>query len=377
MDFKPLREYMSGLIAKGVPGLELAVCRNHEVLFHKCMGYSDYEMTQGAAPTDRYWMYSCTKPVLAASAMQCIEKGLFKLDDPVCKYLPAYANLFVIKDGKKVPAEKTMLIRHLFTMTGGLDYNRNRGSVRQMMEATNGRATTVQLAEAMADEALSFEPGERFQYSLCHDVLGAVIEAASGMSLREFMRKNIFDPLGMDQTDFWTSEEVPDNLAAQYSYDEKAKKVVPFREQNEYVLSLNYYSGGAGLVSTCMDYLKFTDAMSCGGENAQGVRILKAETIDWMRSEQIPEFRVEGSFSCTCGRDYGYGLGVRTRIAFNEGEYSAAGEFGWDGAAGADMTMDPAHGLSVVYMQHIRNWPVMLGPVHLQIRDVLYPLMKF
>ena len=129
------------------------------------------------------------------------------------------------------------------------------------------------------------------------------------------------------------------------------------------------------MVSNCEDYLKFADAMSCGGENGKGARILKAETIDLMRSEQIPSFRVEGSFSCTCGPDYGYGLGVRTRIAFNEGARSALGEFGWDGAAGADMGMDPEHRLSVVYMQHIRNWPAMLGPVHLQIRDVLYPLM--
>ncbi len=377
MDFKPLHKYLAGLIDKGVPGLELAVCRNHEILFHECMGCSDYEMTRKAAPSDRYWMYSCTKPVLAAAAMQCIEKGLFTLDDPVFNYLPAYKKAFVIRDGEKRLLERPMLIRHLFTMTGGLDYNKQRGSVRETARATGGKATTVQMAEAMADEALMFEPGERFQYSLCHDVLGAVIEAASGMSLRDYMKKYIFDPLGMDQTDFWTKDEAPENLAAQYSYDGGTKQLVEFRQKNDFVLSDNYYSGGAGLLSTCLDYLKFTDAMSCGGENGQGARILKRETIDWMRSEQIPEFRVEGSFSCTCGPDYGYGLGVRTRIAFNEGAYSAPGEFGWDGAAGADMTMDPEHGLSVMYMQHIRNWPAMLGPVHLQIRDVLYPLMGF
>lgn len=376
MDFAPLRKYLSGLIDKGVPGLETAVCLDHEVLFHECMGYSDYARTVKAAPSDRYWMYSCTKPVLAASGMKCIEDGLFDLDDPVGKYLPAFNGAFVLRDGKKCLPEKPMLIRHLFTMTAGLDYNKQRGGIPRVLNETHRTATTVQVAEAMAEEALSFEPGAMFQYSLCHDVLGAVIEKVSGMSLRDYMKENIFEPLGMENTDFWTSDEMPEHLAAQYIFNPQSAKLEEFTLKNDFVISENYFSGGAGLLSNCMDYLKFTDAMSCGGENGKGVRILKPETIDLMRSEQIPEYRAEGSFTCTCGPDYGYGLGVRTRIAFNHGERSSIGEFGWDGAAGADMTMDPEHRLSVMFMTHIRNWPSMLGPVHLQLRDVLYPLLK-
>ncbi len=375
MDFAPLRSYLSGLIDRGVPGLELAVCRDHEVIFHECMGYSDYAGTVKADSSDRYWMYSCTKPVLAASAMKCIEDGLFQLDDPVSRYLPAYEDAFLMKDGVRRPVAQPMLIRHLFTMTAGLDYNKRRGGIERVVRETGGKATTVQLAEAMAEEALSFEPGARFQYSLCHDVLGAVIEVVSGMSLRDYMKKHIFDPLGMVHTDFWTGREAPERLAAQYIFNAQENKLERYEQKNEFVLSENYFSGGAGLLSTCKDYLKFTDAMSCGGENGRGVRILRPETIDLMRGEQIPEYRAEGSFTCTCGPDYGYGLGVRTRVAFNHGAKSALGEFGWDGAAGADMTMDPEHRLSVMFMTHIRNWPAMLGAVHLQLRDVLYPVL--
>ena len=375
MNFAPLHEYLNGLIDRGVPGLELAICRDHQVIFHEWMGYSDYERTVKAAPTDRYWMYSCTKPILAACGMKCIEDGLFALDEPVGKYLPAYNRAFIMKNGEKRPIEQPMLIRYLFTMTAGLDYNKLRGGVSRVLEETGNTATTVQLAEAMAVESLCFEPGARFQYSLCHDVLGAVIEKVSGMSLREYMKKSIFDPLGMEQTDFWTAEETPENLAAQYIFNPEKKRLENYTMKNDFVVSTNYFSGGAGLMSTCSDYLKFTDAMSCGGVGANGERILKAETIDLMRSEQIPEYRAEGSFTCTCGPDYGYGLGVRTRIAFNHGEKSALGEFGWDGAAGADMTMDPENRLSVMFMTHIRNWPAMLGPVHLQIRDVIYPML--
>lgn len=375
MDFAPLRKYLTDLIEKGVPGLELAVCRDHQVIFHECMGYSDYARTVKATPADRYWMYSCTKPILAACGMKCIEDGLFTLDDPVSRFLPAYGRAFMIRDGKECPVEKPMLIRHLFTMTAGLDYNKLRGGIGRVLEETKNTATTIQVAEAMAEEALSFEPGARFQYSLCHDVLGAVIEAVSGLSLRTYMKKKVFEPLGMDNTDFWTAEETPDRLAAQYIFNPQTRKLEEFTMKNDFVISANYFSGGAGLLSTCEDYLKFTDAMSCGGENGSGMRILKPETIDLMRSEQIPEYRAEGSFTCTCGPDYGYGLGVRTRVAFNHGEKSAKGEFGWDGAAGADMTMDPEHRLSVMFMTHIRNWPSMLGPVHLQLRDVLYPIL--
>ncbi len=375
MDFKPLQDYLKSLIEKGVPGLELAVCQNHKILFHECMGYSDYERTQDAVPSDRYWMYSCTKPVLAATAMRCIEEGLFSLDDPVYKYLPAYRDAYVMKDGKRCPLEKPMLIRHLFTMTAGLDYNRDRESIKRVYAETNGKATTIQMVEALAEDPISFVPGERFQYSLCHDVLGAVIEAVSGMTLRDFMKQKIFDPLGMTNTDFWTADEKPENLAAQYAYNGETRELRPETGKNAFVLSDNFYSGGAGLVSTCADYLKFTDAMACGGVGANGARILRSETIDQMRVEQISDMRIEGSFTCTCGPDYGYGLGVRTRIAFDHGAKSALGEFGWDGAAGSDITIDPEHRLSVMFMTHILGWPAMLGAVHLQIRDVLYPMM--
>jgi len=223
MDFAPLRDYMAKLIEKGVPGLEVAVCRRHEVLFHECMGYSDYERTKPASASDRYWMYSCTKPVLVTAAMQCVEKGLIGLDEPVSSYLPAYANAFVEADGVRKTVGDKMTIRHLFTMTAGLDYRLNRPCIEELNKRCGHAATTVQIAEALVQDALSFETGAKFQYSLCHDVLGAVIETVSGMSLRDYMKKNIFDPLGMTRTDFHTSEDKPENLAAQYWYHPRKK----------------------------------------------------------------------------------------------------------------------------------------------------------
>ena len=368
MNFEPLRALMETLVAEGVPGCELAVCRGHKVLFHECAGFSDAARLRPATPFDRYLLYSCTKPVTAVAAMQCVERGLIALDDPVEKYLPRWANVRV-RDGETLRAPKTApTIRHLLTMTAGLDYNLNRPWLAELSDGS-----TAEIADRLADDPLHFDPGARFQYSLCHDVLGGVIEAASGVTLRDFMRRNIFEPLGMTRTDFQPNCRLNPHLAALYDFDPSARHVTLRDGQNEFAFSPNYFSGGAGLTSCAEDYLRFADALACGGVGADGARILRPETVDLMRAEQLPAFRAEGNFTCTCGSDYGYGLGVRTRVAFDNGTPGGRGEFGWDGAAGADLTVDPANRLSMVYMQHVRSWPDMLGCIHLRLLNALDP----
>lgn len=374
MNFAPLTEYLHQQLTLGVPGCELIVCRDHEILYHECAGHSDLARTVPAAPTDRYFIYSCTKPLTVTCAMQCLERGLFELDDPVEKYLPAYKDVYLLKDGQRVRPESIMTIRHLFTMTAGLDYDRQTPAILDTVARTNGQANTIELVNAFVKKPLSFEPGSHYQYSLCHDVLGAIIEVVSGLTLREYMKKNLFVPLGMERSDFFIAGQSVDNLAVQMNYDAASGKVVPFGQKNEFAITPNYFSGGAGVVSCATDYLQFADALACG-ESAQGVQILSKPTIDLMRGEQLREFSAAGVFTCTCGPDYGYGLGVRTRVAFNEGVPSALGEFGWDGAAGMDVLIDPEHHLSFVFAEHMRGWPGLQGAIHLKIRDLLYPIL--
>ena len=375
MNFEPLHEAMQSLAAKGVPALELIVMRDHETLFHEVMGYSDAARTVKAAPSDRYWLYSCTKPVTAAAAMRAMEEGLFELEQPVAELLPAYRDAYILKDGARVKPESVMTVRHLMTMSAGLNYNFNRESIRRANERRGGCATTVEIAEALAEDPLDFEPGARFQYSLCHDVLAAVIEKESGMTFRDYVRTRILDPLGMKDADFDTTD-APRALSALYSWDGEKKRVVLQPSKNNFVLSPAYYSGGAGLCATASDYAAFADAMACGGVGGSGARILGDASIERLRAERLSSFSAIQQFSCTCGPDYGYGLGVRTRSRFDHGVVSALGEFGWDGAAGADILIDPVHRLSMVYVQHVLGWPNMLGAVHLQLRDVLYPILN-
>jgi CubicO group peptidase (beta-lactamase class C family) len=306
----------------------------------------------------------------ATAAMQCLEKGLISLEDPVEKYLPTFGDAYLEEDGEKIPLKEPITIKHLLTMTAGLNYRCGAPVLREAIDRSGGFMTTGQLAQVLVGQPLDFEPGSRFQYSLCLDVMGAVIEVASGKTLEEFFRENIWQPLGMENTSFYQPGKLPEGMAAMYNYDEKTKTL----QQSDWVkgpldFPAGVYSGGAGLISTASDYIKFADAL------ASGEKLLSKPYIDLMRSPQLSSYRHEDQFGCTCGPDYGYGLGVRTRTTFQQGVPSAIGEFGWDGAAGADVLIDPEHKLSFFYATHILGWPDMLGIVHLQIRDILYPVL--
>lgn len=372
MDFKPVTDFVEQKLRKkcGVPGCDLIVMREHEVLLRYQSGVSDYD---GAVPMkgdERYFMYSCSKPITCTAALQLVERGVIGLDDPVGLYLPDYANVFLQKDGVKAPAKRTMTVKHLFTMSGGLDYDLGKEPVKELLKEQPD-ASTLAIVNAMAKAPLLFEPGERFEYSLCHDVLAAVVEAASGMRFGAYLQKNIFEPLGMTHTGFTVTQEERAQIAAQYTFIEPGV-LKPIYAQNDYRLSSAYESGGAGLISTAEDYAKFADAMANGGVGANGARILKTETIEEMRKDQLCGFLDDPAFGCAAGPGYSYGLGVRTRIDQNEGQRSSIGEFGWDGAAGSYLMMDPKYGLSIVFTMHVRNWPAMIGLSHGEIRDLTY-----
>lgn len=358
MDFSPLTGFLKAQTDLGVPGCELIVCRRGEILYHECVGK--------ATPESRYLMYSCTKPVTAAAAMHLVEAGRMRLDDPVSKYLPAFAGAYTLKDGRRTPLARPMTIWNLFTMTGGLDYNLSRPAITRLL-ARDPEADTAAVASAMAEDPLDFQPGEKFQYSLCHDVLAAVVEKVTGQTFRAYVLENVARPLGMERTDFWVPGRAYEDLAPLYRWEED--RLCPESGMKDFVPSPNYYSGGAGLISTAGDYIRFADDMTCGET------ILSRASVDQMRTEQIPLLRENGSFTCTCGPDYGYGLGVRTRVKNDFGAASGHGEFGWDGYAGADVLMDPENGLSFVYVQHVQNWPPKQGVPHLRIRDLLYPIL--
>lgn len=375
MNFSPISEYIEKTLIgeKGVPGCDVIIKKEHETLFRFSAGHFDYDGKIPVSSKDIYFMYSCTKPITCTAAMQLIEKGEISLDTPVEKILPAFADVFLIKDGNKVKPEKTMNIRHLFTMSAGLDYNINAPYIKNVIEK-NSSAGTLEIINSVPNGALGFEPGEKFKYSLCHDVLAAVVEAVSGTRFSEYLKRNIFTPLGMIDTSFILPENKKDRLAALYSCYESGK-YKPTEQKNTFQITENYESGGAGLYSTVDDYILFADAMANDGVGLLGNKILNKESIDLMRTEQLSNYSVDSKFTCAAGPGYGYGLGVRTLIDKSGGQRSPIGEFGWDGAAGSYVMIDPKNKLSIFFAMHVMNWPALIGCGHAPIRDLTYEIL--
>ena len=372
MDFTKLTAYLDTLSTVGVPGCDLVVCRDHEQLYRHQAGFRDAALTQPVREDDTYNLYSATKVFTTCAAMQLIERGQLSLDDAVGDYLPAYAHM-TVKDGDTVrPAKRTMTVRHLMSMQSGLDYDMETEAIHSAIEALGPAATTRQLVDAKAQDPLMFEPGTNFLYSLSHDVLAAVIEVVSGQRFSDYLRDHIFDPLELETVTVRPDAARLERLCAQYSFDDARKELVlqPVGANN-YRLSPNYESGGAGLFCDVKDYITFADALACDGVGKNGARILSREMIElWSANQLGPKGRA--SFDEWNRRGYSYALGVRTRVDTSIGGRGQIGEFGWDGAAGAWAMIDPINHLSAFFAMHVRNFGYCYDVIHPKIRDLIY-----
>jgi len=299
--------------------------------------------------------------------MKLIEENRLSLKDEVCEYLPAYRDM-TVKNGKRiVKAKKKITIRDLMTMTAGLDYDINSPSIKKIIEDTGGKAGTREVVEAMAIEPLSFEPGTRYQYSLCHDVLAAVIEVITGRLFSGYLAKIIFDPLNMKDSKLKADEKDYLRLSPMYTYDPKNMTSEKIPQKNYFLITENYESGGAGLVSSVNDMIKFTDALSDGKERVISTDSIQRMSRNELKGKPLEDFKTLGK------KGYGYGLGVRTLIDKSSSR-SPIGEFGWDGAAGSYALIDPKSGLSIFYAQHVMGCAYAYDRVHPEIRDMVYEI---
>ena len=215
MSFSKIDQLMENLPLCGIPACEMVVTHKGETVYRGSAGYSDSAKTKKVTNNDLYWIFSATKPITCVAAMRLVERGLIALNDPVSKYLPAYRDLFVAqKDGTVKKCETPMTVEHLFTMCGGMDYNLRSDAITEAVR--NPNAATLDIVNAMAKTPLGFEPGSNYRYSLCHDVLGAIVEVVSGMSFGDYLQKNIFDPLEMEDIGFRPTEEQKKRFSAMY-----------------------------------------------------------------------------------------------------------------------------------------------------------------
>ena len=371
MDFTPLKNFMDRLTSWRIPGNSISICIENKEVFNYSSGYADVENKIPMDSDKLVNIYSCSKPSTVIGALRLYEQGYFLLDDPVYDFLPEFGDICVETENGIVQADKPLTMRHLFTMTSGISYEHSKEAISKIVAETNGNPTTRDFAKCIASFPLHFHPGETWQYGVSHDILGAVIEVISGMKFRDYMTKNIFDPLGMTTT-LYHNESVQDKMAEQYRFESLSNEtnIVKLQASGDggmggvlknigksHVSSVypELEFGGSSIVTSVNDYSKFVSALANGGVGATGERIIASSTIELLRTNQLtPKQRETMSWPQLKG--YGYGLGVRTLIdKAASGSTGPVGEFGWGGAAGATVLVDPDSKISLFYAHHMLN----------------------
>lgn len=332
------------------PGRDCIVLIDGKVVFRHFAGQRDTDTKEPMNGNELYNLYSCTKVSTCAAALTLVDKGLLKLDDPVSKYIPEFADMR-LENGEKATSE--MKIIHLFTMSGGMDYDIFCDVIKNFHIETNGKCPTVATAKVLASRPLHFEPGSAFRYSLCHDILAAVVEVCSGMPYYDYFKSVFMEPLGMNDTSFSIDDNEKPRMARQYAL--RGGKIVPTDNSNCYKLGDEYQSGGAGLISSTEDYVKILNMLCQGGVTPDGKRILSEEIIKLMRTPQFDD-EWQKTFNNWVGwsKGYKYGLGVYVLDKPEDANSIAPkGCFGWDGAAGSFISIDPENKVTIFFTQHI------------------------
>ena len=357
------------LDAEKIAGALTLVARKGQVAHLSALGQMDLERNKPMTEDTIFRIYSMSKPITSIALMMLYEHGHFQLDDPVYKYIPEWRNLRVYELGNHprwvtAPCERPMTIRDLFCHMSGLTYG--------FMERTNvdrayrrlgvGREEQKDLRamiETLAGLPLEFSPGTRWNYSVATDVLGYLVELISGMPLDEYLRTQIFEPLGMVDTGFSVPAEKVDRFAANYTRGrDKKPRLEDDPATSLYTKPTTFFSGGGGLVSTAADYLRFCRMLLNRGE-LDGQRLIGRKTIELMTMNHLPGGRdltelATGAFSETTYEGVGFGLGFSVQLdcAKSQG-VGSPGEYAWGGAASTAFWIDPSEDLITIFMTQL------------------------
>ena len=376
MEFAALKCFMDDMAAHHTPGNAVKVYLGGKLVFQYASGYADLETQTPMTGEELFNIYSCSKIATATAGVQLLEQGRMGLEDPLYAYIPEFREMLIKNEhGDIVRAKNPITIRHLFTMTAGFSYDLKADGFQKAKELTGGSMDTVETFRCVAKDPLCFEPGTHWQYSICHDVLAAVISVVSGKTFREYMKTNIFDPLDMKDTDYHHTEKTLKRTATQYTYVVNGKETtdlvqaqkrsngsggifrVSDKTNSAFILGPEYDSGGAGIITTVSDYAKLMAALADRRMGLTGERILSAEAVEMMRTNRLKgQLMKDWELDWTYLAGYGYGLGVCTHMnPGRSGIQSNPGEFGWGGAAGSTGFVDPEIRLGVFYAQHTLN----------------------
>jgi len=340
-----------------IGGAVALVLRDGQPVYERAVGWSDKEAGRRMTTDTIFRIASQTKAITSTAILSLVEEGKLTLTDPVSRVLPQFAKTTVASGGSIVPAKRAITIRDLLTHTAGISYGTEPAIASQYEAKGLGPAAGLGWYTADKDEpvcatmerlaTLPFvaQPGEQWVYGYNTDILGCVVERASGMSLDAFVKTRITDPLRMTDTQFFLPAAQRNRLAAVYaSGDDALIRRAPDgpRGQGNYVDGpRRSFSGGAGLLSTARDYGRFLEMIRRGGE-LDGVRILAPRTVRLMTTNQV------GTLHSATG--LGFGLGFETTDRYGANGMDSEGAFGWGGAYGSVYRVDPEAKLVMVLM---------------------------
>ena len=342
------------------------VARNGKIGYFETYGFMDAATKKPMRKDSIFRIYSMTKAVTGVAVMMLFEEGKFNLNEPVSKYLPEYANMRVAIEktdeaGKRVsytvPAERQITIRDLMRHTSGLDYQGPKDdqgrSVFAQLKMQEPGIDLAEMSRRLAKAPLIHQPGSTFHYGLSIDVLGRLVEVASGQPLDQFFEERILKPLGMVDTAFYVPEAKWDRLVTLYS--PKADGTVAVfagAAQDSYKKKPSVFAGGAGLASTAMDYARFCQMLLDGGQ-LEGKRLISRKTVEMMSADHLGDLpRMGGMGAIPTGHGFGLTFAV-SQGPGKTGVLGSNGEYFWGGAAGTRFWIDPKENMIGVFMVNI------------------------
>jgi CubicO group peptidase (beta-lactamase class C family) len=379
-----------------IAGCQVAVARHGHVGYFRSFGVRDRERSVPVADDTIWRIYSMTKPITGVALMSLYERAMFQLNDPVTRFIPEWRDLKVrerTEDGgeRLVDPQSPMTIRDLLMHMSGLGFGGGR-TLQQLFSADNAKpgealtpgsrrgpnATLQSMIERYASYPLEFQPGTRWFYSVSTDVCGRLVEIISGQRFDDYLRKTIFEPLGMDDTGFMVPEAKVARFAACYRRDASKNLVlVDDPQRSGYREQPSFLSGGGGLVSTTDDYLRFCQMLLNGGE-LDGVRILGRKTVELMASNHLPgdgdlqSVALPGGYGEVGFAGMGFGLTVAVAKAPTATQViGSPGEYMWGGAASTIFWVDPVEDLTVVFMTQLL--PSGTFNFRSQLKTLVYP----
>jgi CubicO group peptidase (beta-lactamase class C family) len=341
-------------IDKGtLPGATVLVARRGQIGWFDALGRQSPTASAPMAHNTIFRIFSMTKPIVSIGIMMLIEDGHFVLSDPVAKFIPEFSHQMVgVENNGKldlVPPARPMTVQDLLRHTSGITYDHTgNGLVQQLYQQSRLRSRKISNAEhaaLVASLPLICQPGAEWNYSRSTDILGRIIEVVSGKTLSAFLTERILAPLQMAETAFHTGEENAGRLAEPFASDPwNGDKIQLFNMLEKPVME----SGGGGLVSTTMDYARFSQMLLNGGA-LDGVRIIGRKTLELMASDHLGAHVKVDSPLMPAGHGFGLGFAVRTAAGMAPFPGSV-GQFFWSGMAGTFFWIDPAEELFAVFM---------------------------